>query len=148
MRSHPWNQICSWKKIDERVFILTKWINISWLVVLTYGAVHKLRNAVLTLFWPPTYSNVLAITLSMIYHNRLCISNAFADHPSTPTSLHNLWTTPTSKTVSSKTRWKLVFNAFFSLNWHVKIPFYKSKLIHIPRMRLFMEVVYCISMPI
>ena len=39
---------------------------------------------------PPTYSNVLAIILLMIYDTRLCNSNAFADHPPTPAALRNL----------------------------------------------------------
>ena len=58
-------------------------------------AIHKLRNALITGFWPPTHlSNALAITLLMTYHTRVSNSNAFANHLPTPIALRNLWTTP------------------------------------------------------
>ena len=39
---------------------------------------------------PPTHGNVFAITLLMIYHTKVCNSNAFADHPPTSVALRNL----------------------------------------------------------
>ena len=49
---------------------------------------------------PPTYSNVLTEILLMTHYTRLCNSNAFADHPPTPSTLRNLWTT--SKEILAK----------------------------------------------
>ena len=59
------------------------------------GIVHKLCNAFFIVFdHPPTHSNVLAVILFKEYHNELCNSNTFTDHPPTPPALRNLWMPP------------------------------------------------------
>ena len=45
---------------------------------------------------PPTHGNILDMISLMTHHARVCYSNAFADHPTTPIALRNLWTAPRS----------------------------------------------------
>ena len=55
------------------------------------GVIHKLRNAFFNVFYyPPTYSNALAVILLINSYTKVCASNAFANYPPTPIALRNL----------------------------------------------------------
>ena len=78
--------VCTHTKQNGTLFILQQRLcKFKWESFMNY-----VTHFLLFFDHPPTHSNALAIILLVTYNTRLCYSNVFANHPSTPTALRNM----------------------------------------------------------